>query len=48
VAKDDHFDLIVIGRQGHGMVEHLLYGSVAERVVRLADCPVLTVPPRSR
>ncbi len=47
-AKGGHYDLIVIGRQGHGMVEHLLYGSVAERVVRLADCPVLTVPPRAR
>jgi universal stress protein A len=36
-------DLIVMGTQGHTGWKHLLLGSVAERIVRLAPCPVLTV-----
>ena len=35
-------DLIVMGTHGRGGVAHLLMGSVAERVVRTARCPVLT------
>jgi nucleotide-binding universal stress UspA family protein len=42
-AKDHAIDLIVIGTHGRGGVAHLMLGSVAERVVRLAACPVLTV-----
>lgn len=40
-AKD--IDLIVMGTHGRGGVERYLLGSVAENVVRTADCPVLTV-----
>jgi nucleotide-binding universal stress UspA family protein len=47
VAKDRGCDLIVMGTHGHGAVAHLLLGSVAERVVRTAPCPVLTVGPAS-
>ncbi|NQV25882.1 MAG: universal stress protein [Rhodopirellula sp.] len=36
-------DLIVMGTLGRGALSHLLIGSVAERVVRKAKCPVLTV-----
>ena len=36
-------DLIVMGTHGHGPVMHVLVGNVAERVVRTAPCPVLTV-----
>jgi len=36
-------DLIVMGTHGHGAVMHVLMGNVAERVVRTAPCPVLTV-----
>ncbi len=36
-------DLVVIGSHGHTGFRHLLLGSIAERVVQKADCPVLTV-----
>jgi len=42
-ARSNGIDLIVIGTHGRGAVAHLLMGSVAERVVRTAPCPVLTV-----
>jgi nucleotide-binding universal stress UspA family protein len=52
VASDEKVDMIVIGTHGRSGLEHLLLGSVTERVVRLAPCPVLTVrepvPPRPR
>jgi nucleotide-binding universal stress UspA family protein len=43
-------DLIVMGTHGRGAIAHLFLGSVAERVVRRAKCPVMTVhaPPPSR
>jgi nucleotide-binding universal stress UspA family protein len=42
-AKANHIDLIVIGTHGRGGFARLFMGSVAERVVRTAPCPVLTV-----
>ena len=36
-------DLIIMGTHGRKGVSHLLLGSVAERLIRLAECPVLTV-----
>jgi nucleotide-binding universal stress UspA family protein len=39
-------DLIVIGTHGRGGFSHALLGSVAEKVVRKAPCPVLTVRPQ--
>jgi len=42
-AGQHTIDLIVMGTHGHGAINHLLMGSVAERVVRTASCPVLTV-----
>jgi nucleotide-binding universal stress UspA family protein len=41
-------DLVVMGTHGAGGFEHLILGSVTERVLRKAPCPVLTVPPRAR
>src|SRR4029453_11201549 len=42
-AEEEGVDLIVLGTHGRGAIGHLLVGSVAERVVRTASCPVLTV-----
>ncbi len=42
-ARDHAIELIIIGTHGRGALQHFLMGSVAERVVRLAPCPVLTV-----
>jgi len=42
-ASRGAFDLIVMGTHGRTGMQHLLLGSTAERVVRLAQCPVLTV-----
>lgn len=42
-AKDNAVDLIVMGSHGRGFVSRMLMGRVAEKVVRIAPCPVLTV-----
>ncbi len=47
-AAETHADLIVMGTHGRGPVAHMLLGSVTERVVRRAPCPVLTVRPAPR
>src|SRR5262249_26695175 len=44
-ARDKHVGAIVIGTHGRSGWSRALIGSVAEGVVRLAPCPVLTVPP---
>jgi universal stress protein A len=41
-AIGHHADLIVLGTQGHRGLSHLLLGSIAEKIVRMATCPVLT------
>jgi nucleotide-binding universal stress UspA family protein len=46
-AQGRGVDLLVLGTHGRTGLEHALMGSIAERVVRRAHCPVLTVrPPR--
>lgn len=42
-AKEKDVDLIIIATHGHTGVEHLLFGSTTEKVVRKAPCPVLTL-----
>jgi nucleotide-binding universal stress UspA family protein len=42
-AKERNSDLIVIGTHGRTGIDHMLFGSTAEKVVRKAPCPVLTV-----
>ncbi len=44
-ASEHDIDLIVLGTHGHTGLSRLLIGSVAEKVVRLAACPVLTIHP---
>ena len=45
-ASDFRIDLIVMGTHGRRGMAHLVMGSVAEKVVRIARCPVLTVGQR--
>ncbi len=43
LAEEERVDLIVMATHGQTGWERIFFGSVAEKVVRLADCPVLTV-----
>ena len=47
-AAEGNFDLIIIGTHGRTGLEHVLFGSTAEKVVRKAPCPVLTVRPKGK
>jgi nucleotide-binding universal stress UspA family protein len=47
-ARQGGFDLLVLGTHGRTGIRHALLGSTAERVVRRAGCPVLTVHPEGR
>ena len=42
-AREESIDLIIIATHGHSGMEHALFGSTAEKVVRHAPCPVLVV-----
>jgi universal stress protein A len=42
-AREESIDLIIIATHGHSGMEHVLFGSTAEKVVRHAPCPVLVV-----
>ena len=42
-ARDQEIDLVVIATHGRTGLKHVLFGSVAEKVVRKAPCPVLVV-----
>ena len=43
MARDEGIDMIVIATHGLTGWQHIVFGSVAEKVVRMAECPVLTV-----
>jgi nucleotide-binding universal stress UspA family protein len=45
VAKEVQAGLIVMGTRGHGTIPGLLLGSVVQRLLHVAPCPVLAVPP---
>ena len=47
LSSDPSYDLAVIGTHGRTGLKHVLLGSVAERVVRHAPCPVLVVRTRA-
>jgi nucleotide-binding universal stress UspA family protein len=48
VAEEEEPDLIVLPTHARTGLDHMLWGSVAEKVVRLAPCPVMTVSPRQQ
>lgn len=48
VADEQDADIVVLGTQGHSRVERFLIGSVTEKVLRRAHCPVLAVPSEKR
>jgi nucleotide-binding universal stress UspA family protein len=43
LASEEHADVVMMGTHGRGGMSRLLLGSVADRVIRTAPCPVLTV-----
>ncbi len=43
-AKERHIDLIVIGREGHSALGTALFGKIAEKIARHAECAVLIIP----
>lgn len=47
IIDRDHPDLLVVGTHGRGALKTLVLGSVAEEVLRLAPCPVLTIGPNA-
>ena len=46
-AKVEGAEMIVIATHGHSGVEHLLFGSAAEKVIKKAKCPVVVIPGRT-
>src|SRR5262245_27902730 len=48
ILEDQKIDLLVMNIHGKGMLERALLGSTAERVVRAASCPVMSIPPMKR
>lgn len=42
-AKEERVDLVLLATHGRGQIHRLLVGSVADRVIRMAPCPVLTI-----
>ncbi len=44
-AREEQIDLTVMGTHGSTGLDHMLFGSVAERVLHYAPCPVLAIPP---
>jgi len=48
IAKGADADLIVVGTRGHSALAGVLLGGVTQRLLHLAHCPVLAVPPPER
>ena len=46
VAKKERTELIIVGTRGHTLLRGLLLGSVTQRLLQIAPCPVLSIPTR--
>ncbi|MCX5804612.1 MAG: universal stress protein [Proteobacteria bacterium] len=46
--KEENIDLVVMGTHGRSGIEHILIGSVAEKILRKSPCPVLTIRPKTK
>lgn len=44
--KEENIDLVVMATHGRGGIEHIIMGSVAEKVIRKSPCPVLIIRPK--
>jgi len=47
-AKQEHVDIIVVGTHGKTGIEHVFFGSVAEKVLRHSPFPVFVIPDREK
>jgi len=47
-AKQEHVDIIVMGTHGRTGIEHVFFGSVAEKVIRHSPFPVFVIPDRKK
>jgi nucleotide-binding universal stress UspA family protein len=48
IAAEEGADLIVAGTRGHSAIGELVLGSVTHRLLSVAECPVLVIPPAAR
>lgn len=48
IARANQVNMIIMGTHGHSGIPHMMLGSVADKVLRLAPCPVLVVRPPAR
>jgi nucleotide-binding universal stress UspA family protein len=46
--KEENIDLVVMGTHGRSGIEHILIGSVAEKILRKSPCPVLIIRPKGK
>ena len=46
IAKEENFDLIVMGSSDRGTITRLFFGSISDEVIRKAPCPILLVKPK--
>lgn len=44
-AKDKNVDVIIMGTHGRAGIDHFVFGSTTERVIKQANCPVMTIRP---